>query len=250
MMVLRCPDDFEIDLYLDGELGPEENTALCRHIETCRRCRERIEAEKRFRKALKEIPVIVPPPEFSDRLMSMARQWIQEGSPAPVPSGHAVVSEGVPHEVPGGISPGTSGRMFRWMRSNTQAFVEGLEAGARSLFACVQVRRAVALMLAVTAVLVQTHLGALGIGQELGHGAAPGMEILDEAVTFLETFSFREFMNHVSELWRAFRTGGSDTAVIAMKALFGSESLITIAVGTGLVLVVSWRKRRLRLSED
>ncbi|HHY35939.1 MAG TPA: hypothetical protein GX510_10000 [Firmicutes bacterium] len=76
------------------------------------------------------------------------------------------------------------------------------------------------------------------------------MEVLDEAVAFLRTFSFREFMKHVSELRRAFQAGGSDTAVIAMKAFFGTESLITIILGTGLVLVVTWRKRRVRFSED
>ncbi len=251
MVVLRCPDDFEIDLYLDGELGPEESEAILRHIETCPRCHERVEAEKRFRDALRQIPVVAPPPEFSDRLVSMARQWALEGRPAPVPSRYAaVISETTSQDVPEGLSRGMFGRVSGWVLGRTAAFVEGLVVGTRGFFGRVEVRRAIALTVMVMATFVQIHLGALGIGGGLGHGSAPGMEVLDEAVTFFRTFSFRDFMKHVSELWRAFQAGGSDTAVIAMKALFGSESLITIALGMGLVLVVTWRRRRVRFSED
>lgn len=251
MTVLTCPDDFEIDLYLDGELGPEESAAISRHIETCPRCRERIESETRFREALRQIPVVAPPPEFSDRLVRMALQWALQERSGSVPSGYApAISETVSQNALEGSSRGIFGRVSRWVGGKTAAFVQSLLVGPRDFFARLEVRRAVAMMLTVIAVFVQIYLGALGIGGELGNGSPPGMEVLDEAVAFLRTFSFREFMKHVSELRRAFQAGGSDTAVIAMKAFFGTESLITIILGTGLVLVVTWRKRRVRFSED
>lgn len=251
MTVLRCPDDFEIDLYLDGELRPEESATIMRHIETCSRCRERVEAEKRFREALRQIPVVAPPPEFSDRLVSMARQWALEGSPAAVSSRYAAaISETASRNIPEGLSRRMFGRVSGWLLGGIAAFVEGLVTGTSGFFDRVEVRRTIAVTVMVLAAFVQIHLGALGMRGGLGPGSAPGMEVLDEAVTFFRTFSFGEFMKHVSDLWRAFRAGGTGTAVIAMKALFGSESLITIALGMGLVMIVTWRKRRVRFSED
>ncbi|MBE3519620.1 MAG: zf-HC2 domain-containing protein [Firmicutes bacterium] len=249
MTALMCPNDFEVDLYLDGELGPEESAAISRHIETCPRCRERIESETRFREALRQIPVVAPPPEFSDRLLRMAVQWVLEEKSLSEAPRHAV-SETASRSAREGFYPVVSRLLLRRLRERTAAFVRSLEVVTGDFLARLDVRRAVALVLTVMMAVSQIYLGALGTGVDLGHGIPAGMDVADEAVAFLRSFSFAEFAKHVSELWWAFQAGGSGTAVIAMKAFFGAESLAAIVLGMGLALVVTWRKRRVRFSED
>ena len=239
MMVPRCPDDFEIDLYLDGEMSPEEREALSRHIEICPRCRQRVEAEETFRKVLREIPVIAPPPEYSDHLISMARSWAYDLAAQET-------SRTEPAEEVRGVLP----QLVAWVPTKISKLVKDIRTRTAGSAVWGWARQGFAVLLAAIVVFGQFRLEALGMGPGVGRPAPAGIEILDDAITFVETFSFGEFARHVSELWKAFRTAGADTALIAMKALFGPESLMAIVLGVGFVLVVGWRKRRVRFSAD
>lgn len=219
MVTLKCPDDLEIDLFLDGELGPERSAALMRHLEGCHRCRERVEAEKRFREVLKLIPVVHPPREFSDHLVNLSRRWVLEGSD----SGR----RSLPVPVRQATFPQLLGRLV---------------SGAG-------VRRALAWTLTVVAIVMQIRAGVFVIGGGLW-SLAPGLDVLDEAASFMQGFSLGEFARYVSGVREAFRTGGCEAALIAVKALFGTETLLYVALGLAFIVVVALRKRRLRLSWD
>lgn len=55
---------------LDGELTPEEATAVRTHVESCDACAEELEAVRDARRMLRELPAVDPPATFVDDLLA------------------------------------------------------------------------------------------------------------------------------------------------------------------------------------
>ncbi len=71
-----------LQVYLDGELDPEDSEALERHLRSCPRCQARADYEARFVKAIKvRVPKPVAPDSFRERL---AAAVARESEPRPV----------------------------------------------------------------------------------------------------------------------------------------------------------------------
>lgn len=59
--------------YLDGELDPDGEAAVERHLERCRSCYSRAEFERRLRRRLRSDLKRAVTPEFEERVRSLVR---------------------------------------------------------------------------------------------------------------------------------------------------------------------------------
>ncbi|HHY76813.1 MAG TPA: hypothetical protein GX500_08640 [Firmicutes bacterium] len=81
MPVLRCPDDMRLEDYFYGDLAPVEKTLLRLHVNTCPRCKAKLEALRRFEELLRLYPAEEPPAGFEEDLLRMVRSWDFEPRP-------------------------------------------------------------------------------------------------------------------------------------------------------------------------
>lgn len=61
--------------YLDGELGPDGEAAVERHLERCRSCYSRAEFERRLKDRLRSDLKRDVAPEFEERVRSIVRAF-------------------------------------------------------------------------------------------------------------------------------------------------------------------------------
>jgi len=79
---MSCLRIDQIYLFLEGELSPEENLAIKKHISSCTKCREAVEERRLFTQASQSLPVWETPPDFTQRILARIfpqktslRQW-------------------------------------------------------------------------------------------------------------------------------------------------------------------------------
>ena len=59
---MTCPDAAQaLDPYIDGELPPDERSALHAHLESCAACRQRLEARTALRQQIRRVPYRAAP---------------------------------------------------------------------------------------------------------------------------------------------------------------------------------------------
>jgi anti-sigma factor RsiW len=78
----ECTNRQRLQFYLDGDLGPDEATALELHLESCAACQAELAAYSRLFEALRPVPVRDPGPALTERVLDrvlpsrLRRRWI------------------------------------------------------------------------------------------------------------------------------------------------------------------------------
>lgn len=78
-----CPQNPQLQAYLDGELGREAETALRRHLVTCAECASELALYEQLFATLASEPLLEPSPQLTERIMErvlpsqVRRRWVR-----------------------------------------------------------------------------------------------------------------------------------------------------------------------------